>query len=88
MLHDLTLVLKFSRPNRGFSRPKPRGFSTRPSGFSKGEAPSEAMSSAGLCCNQHISLDSFRQALQTNENFSTFHFVCELMAENRHYSYE
>ena len=109
ILHDLTLVLQFSRPKpwvfsprtAGFLdptlgfRPDTRGshpplgcFSSRPSGFSTGETPSETMPSAVLCCNRHISLDSFRHALHTKENFSTVHFVCDLMAEYRHYSYD
>ena len=41
-----------------------------------------------LCCNRHISLDSFRHALHTKENFSPVHFGCVLLAKNRHYSYE
>ena len=39
------------------------------SGLSPGETPSETKPSAVLCCNRHISLDSFRHALHTKENF-------------------
>ena len=41
------------------------------SGLSPGETPSETKPSAVLCCNRHISLDSFRHALHTKENFFT-----------------
>ena len=58
------------------------------SGLSPGETPSETKPSAVLCCNRHISLDSFRHALHTKENFSPVHFGCVLLAENRHYTYE
>ena len=58
------------------------------SGLSPGETPSETKPSAVLCCNRHISLDSFRHALHTEENFSPVHFGCVLLAENRHYTYE
>ena len=58
------------------------------SGLSPGETPSETKPSAVLCCNRHISLDSFRHALHTKENFSPVHFGCVLLAENRHYIYE
>ena len=44
-------------------------FSSRPSGFSPGETPSETKPSAVLCCNRHISLVSFRHALHTKEKF-------------------
>ena len=63
-------------------------FSSRPSGFSPGETPSETKPSAVLCCNRHISLVSFQHALHTKENFSTVHFDCDLMAETRHCSSE
>ena len=63
-------------------------FPSCPRGFPPGETPSETKPSAVLCCNRHISLDSFRHALHTKENFSPVHFGCVLLAENRHYTYE
>ena len=58
------------------------------SGLSPGETPPETKPSAVLCYNRHISLNSFRHALHTKENFSPVHFGCVLLAENRHYTYE
>ena len=55
-------------------------------GLSPGEIPSETKPSAVLCCNRHISLDSFRHALHTKKKFSPVHFGCVLLAENRHYT--
>ena len=58
------------------------------SGLSPGETPPATKPSAVLCYNRHISLNSFRHALHTKENFSPVHFGCVLLAENRHYTYE
>ena len=86
----------FLAPNRGVSRPDPRvfhpplGFSTRPSGVSRPDPRVFLKEKLRLRqCLMPVyaaisiyQLVSFRQALHTKENFSTFQFVCELMAEN------
>ena len=61
-------TLEFRTDPRG-SHPPLGCFSSRPSGFSTGDTPSVTMPSAALCCNRHVSLDSFRHALHTKENF-------------------
>ena len=44
-------------------------FPSCPRGFLQEKLLSETKPSAVLCCNRHISLDSFRHALHTKENF-------------------